>query len=151
MIAPTGRGGLVGRPEQSLDFRVGEIGEHRRGRLLGLYGQDPRNHVSVFGMLVSRVGEERMNGSQTSVAGPDRVLSNGLQICQECSDRFSVHVGELDRVRRRSGRVVQVKEEHSEGIPVSGDGVLAGRFLAHQECCEEGLQRDGERTHGRSP
>jgi len=78
-------------------------------------------------MAQRRVGEQRVDGGQAVVAGPDAVATLDFDMVDEGADQYGVEVLEVELGGRLAGVTLRVAEQEPERVPIGSDGVWAGR------------------------
>ena len=103
------------------------------------------------GWRSAAVAEQRVNGRQPGVAGPDAVAAVGFQMVEERADQWCVQIGDVHSGGRLAGPLFGEDQQQLDRVPVGGDGVGAGLSLPGQPVGEERLQGGGQRAHDRPP
>ena len=147
VITPAGPGAPVRCGQQGVDLWRGEPGEQCALVALGRDGQDPLDDGGAFGVVQCGVAEQRVDGGEAPVAGPDRVVPVSFQVVEEGGDQWRVQVGDVQRGGRLAGPGGGEADQQPERVPVTGDGVTRGPALSHEPLGEERLQHRRQRGH----
>jgi len=147
VIAPPGPGGLVAGVQQSVDLRLGEVGDQVAVSPLRWDGEHALHRRRVLWMLQGEVAEQRVDRGETVVAGGRTVVAVMLQVLNERSDQRRVELADVQFAWRLARALGSEAQQQTERGPVGGDRVRAGRALGDQPLGEVGLQGGGARAH----
>ena len=92
-----------------------------------------------------------MHSRQAVVPGAGAVVAHFFQVLQERRDERGIGICHVELGRGLVGALLGEAEQEPEGVPVAGDGVRAGAFLAGQPVGEERFERRGQGAHRRAP
>ena len=95
VVASPGPGAAVGRRQQRGDLFLGEVGDQGPVEAFGWDRQHPLDDRGVLRVAQRGVAEQRVNGRQPGVAGPDAVAAVGFQMVEERADQWCVQVGDV--------------------------------------------------------
>ncbi len=151
VIAPPGPGRAVRGAEEGLDLGLGQERDEVAGEALGWNGQHSADRLRVLGMAQGGVPEQRTDGRQAGIPGPDAVAPIALEVVEEGADERRVDLADIERRWSCPGAVGGERQEQAERVAIGGDRLRARLALPDEPIGEERLEGRGERAHGRSP
>ena len=103
MVAAADPGVAVGRGQQRVDLVVGEERHELSVGAFGRDGQHPLDQRGVLGVAQRGVGEQRVDGGESVVAGAHAVVALAFEVIEEGADQHRVEVLERELRRRLAG------------------------------------------------
>ncbi len=150
VVASAGPGAGVRRGEKRIGFGFGEERDESPVEPFRWDRENPLDGGGMLGMSERRVAEQRLDGGETLVAGPDGVVTLRFEVIEKASDDRRVEVADVETRRWSPCAVGGVVEQQTPGVAVRGDGLRAGVAFPDEPVGEERLQGRRERGHDRA-
>jgi hypothetical protein len=141
----------IGRDKDRLDLGPRQEMQLALIVTLARYREDTLDQGAVCRLLEGGEPEERADGGQAQVAGPDTGTPLRLEISEEAADKRHIEIVDGQSRGGFTKSRLSKREQQSEGVPVGCDRVGADIALAHEPLGEVTLdqRRDAAvRLHG---